>query len=290
MSEHALDPVRARPRTRGLGRLAARRLAPVPARAPDVLAQPERRVLQLPAAAALPRAVRRDLRRARGRPARDRARHRGDGGDVDDVHRARHEPHLPARVGRAQAHARHAAADVGLPRRDRRQRGHEHRACRSRSSRSPARSSSGSTGRRTGSALVVFVALGVVCFASLGVALSHAIPNFDSAPAYVNAVFLPVIFISGVFYDADDAPGVPARHRRGAAAQAPHRRAVGRDGHRRGAVGPPEALAGARALGRRRHRARGARLLVGIATAPDAGCPSPSSSSATTGPAPRCCD
>ena len=56
--------------------------------------------------------------------------------------------------------------------------------------------------------LVVFVALGVVCFASLGVALSHAIPNFDSAPAYVNAVFLPVIFISGVFYDADNAPKV----------------------------------------------------------------------------------
>ena len=56
-------------------------------------------------------------------------------------------------------------------------------------------------------ALVLFVVLGVVCFASLGVALSHAIPNFDSAPAYVNAVFLPVIFISGVFYDADEAPG-----------------------------------------------------------------------------------
>jgi ABC-2 type transport system permease protein len=55
-------------------------------------------------------------------------------------------------------------------------------------------------------ALVVFVVLGVACFASLGVALAHAIPNFDSAPAYVNAVFLPVIFISGVFYDADNAP------------------------------------------------------------------------------------
>jgi ABC-2 type transport system permease protein len=38
------------------------------------------------------------------------------------------------------------------------------------------------------------------------VALSHAIPNFDSAPAYVNAIFLPTIFISGVFYDARDAP------------------------------------------------------------------------------------
>jgi ABC-2 type transport system permease protein len=54
--------------------------------------------------------------------------------------------------------------------------------------------------------LVVFVCGGVVCFASLGVAFSHAIPNFDSAPAYVNAVFLPVIFVSGVFFDAARAP------------------------------------------------------------------------------------
>jgi ABC-2 type transport system permease protein len=55
--------------------------------------------------------------------------------------------------------------------------------------------------------LFVFIAVGVICFASLGVAFSHAIPNFDSAPAYVNAVFLPVIFVSGVFYDAAHAPG-----------------------------------------------------------------------------------
>src|SRR5437588_438427 len=54
--------------------------------------------------------------------------------------------------------------------------------------------------------LLVFVAVGVVCFASLGVALSHAIPNFESAPAYVNAVFLPTIFISGVFYDVKHTP------------------------------------------------------------------------------------
>jgi ABC-2 type transport system permease protein len=32
------------------------------------------------------------------------------------------------------------------------------------------------------------------------------IPNFDAAPAYVNIVFLPVIFISGVFYDVENAP------------------------------------------------------------------------------------
>jgi ABC-2 type transport system permease protein len=68
--------------------------------------------------------------------------------------------------------------------------------------------------------LVVFTAAGVVCFASLGVALSHAIPNFESAAAYVNFVFLPVIIFSGVFYDVDDAPlfvrdiaeGLPLKH------------------------------------------------------------------------------
>jgi ABC-2 type transport system permease protein len=57
-------------------------------------------------------------------------------------------------------------------------------------------------------ALLVFLALGVVCFASLGVALSHAIPNSESAPAYVNAVFLPMIMLAGVFYDEQDAPAV----------------------------------------------------------------------------------
>ena len=56
--------------------------------------------------------------------------------------------------------------------------------------------------------LLLFTALGVVCFASLGIAFSHAIPNEDAAPAYTNAVFLPVIFISGVFYSSDDLPEV----------------------------------------------------------------------------------
>jgi ABC-2 type transport system permease protein len=55
-------------------------------------------------------------------------------------------------------------------------------------------------------ALVVFVVVGVACFAALGVALAHAIPNFDSAPAYVNAIFLPVVFVSGVFYDVEQVP------------------------------------------------------------------------------------
>jgi ABC-2 type transport system permease protein len=59
-----------------------------------------------------------------------------------------------------------------------------------------------------GFALAVFTAAGVVCFAALGVALSHAIPNSESAPAYVNAVFLPMMMLAGVFYDEEDAPAV----------------------------------------------------------------------------------
>lgn len=54
--------------------------------------------------------------------------------------------------------------------------------------------------------LAVFVAAGVACFATLGVALSHAIPNFETAPVAVNVVFLFVILISGVFYDVKNTP------------------------------------------------------------------------------------
>jgi ABC-2 type transport system permease protein len=56
--------------------------------------------------------------------------------------------------------------------------------------------------------LVVFVLLGVVAFSSLGIAMAQAIPNFDAAAAYVNAVFLPLIFISGTFYESKHLPSV----------------------------------------------------------------------------------
>lgn len=54
--------------------------------------------------------------------------------------------------------------------------------------------------------LLIFTVLGVACFAALGIAFAHMIPNFDSASAYINAVFLPMILISGVFYDVDKVP------------------------------------------------------------------------------------
>jgi ABC-2 type transport system permease protein len=55
--------------------------------------------------------------------------------------------------------------------------------------------------------LVVFVVVGVVCFAALGVAFAHVIPNFESTAAYVNAVFLPVVFVSFFAFDSSSAPG-----------------------------------------------------------------------------------
>ena len=55
--------------------------------------------------------------------------------------------------------------------------------------------------------LIVFVIVGVVCFAALGVAFAHVIPNFESTAAYVNAVFLPVVFVSFFVFDSSSAPG-----------------------------------------------------------------------------------
>jgi ABC-2 type transport system permease protein len=54
--------------------------------------------------------------------------------------------------------------------------------------------------------LIVFVLAGVVCFAALGVAFAHVIPNFESTAAYVNAVFLPVVFVSFYVFDDRHAP------------------------------------------------------------------------------------
>jgi ABC-2 type transport system permease protein len=56
--------------------------------------------------------------------------------------------------------------------------------------------------------LVVFTVVGVATFACLGIAFAQVIPNFDAAPAYTNAVFLPVMFISGVFYSSASMPRV----------------------------------------------------------------------------------
>src|SRR5258708_15029597 len=55
--------------------------------------------------------------------------------------------------------------------------------------------------------LLLFTLVGVVCLAALGVAFAHVIPNFESTAAYVNAVFLPVVFVSFYVFDSTSAPG-----------------------------------------------------------------------------------
>jgi ABC-2 type transport system permease protein len=51
--------------------------------------------------------------------------------------------------------------------------------------------------------LVVTVAVGAICFTACGAAVATFIPNEDSAPAIVNFVLFPLLFISGTFGTID---------------------------------------------------------------------------------------
>lgn len=54
--------------------------------------------------------------------------------------------------------------------------------------------------------LVAALVVGAATFCCLGVAFSTLVPNEDAGPALVNAVVLPLYFISGVFFPTTDAP------------------------------------------------------------------------------------
>jgi ABC-2 type transport system permease protein len=51
--------------------------------------------------------------------------------------------------------------------------------------------------------LVLTLAAGSMAFCALGLAMTVAIPNAEAAPAVVNAVLLPLVFISGTFFPVD---------------------------------------------------------------------------------------
>jgi ABC-2 type transport system permease protein len=55
-------------------------------------------------------------------------------------------------------------------------------------------------------AVVVALIVGTAAFAALGLAMSALVPNADAAPAVVNAVILPLLFISDVFIPLENAP------------------------------------------------------------------------------------
>ncbi len=52
-------------------------------------------------------------------------------------------------------------------------------------------------------ALAVALLAGAATFCALGVAVSTLIPNADAAPAVVNGVFFPILFLSGTFFPTE---------------------------------------------------------------------------------------
>ena len=48
-------------------------------------------------------------------------------------------------------------------------------------------------------ALVVEIVVGAFCFSALGIAVSTIVPNEDAAPAIINFILFPLLFISGTF-------------------------------------------------------------------------------------------
>ena len=52
-------------------------------------------------------------------------------------------------------------------------------------------------------ALVVTLAIGAMVFCALGLAMTVVIPNAEAAPAIVNGILLPIVFISGTFFPID---------------------------------------------------------------------------------------
>jgi ABC-2 type transport system permease protein len=57
-----------------------------------------------------------------------------------------------------------------------------------------------------GSLLVVLL-LGAVVFAALGLAITGAVRSAEGSSAIVNAIYLPLAFVSGVFFSVDSLPG-----------------------------------------------------------------------------------
>ena len=53
-------------------------------------------------------------------------------------------------------------------------------------------------------ALVVSLIVGTAAFCALGVAVAAVIPHADAAPAIVNGILFPILFVSGVFFPVQD--------------------------------------------------------------------------------------
>jgi ABC-2 type transport system permease protein len=56
-------------------------------------------------------------------------------------------------------------------------------------------------------AFVVALLVGAAAFCAMGLATTALTPNVEAAPAVTNAIMLPLLFLSGVFFPVDSAPG-----------------------------------------------------------------------------------
>ena len=65
--------------------------------------------------------------------------------------------------------------------------------------------------------IVLLMVLGAACFAGIGIAVTRFVPNAEGSSAVVNAIYLPVLLLSGAFFPVDDLPascsGSPRRCR-----------------------------------------------------------------------------
>ena len=55
-------------------------------------------------------------------------------------------------------------------------------------------------------AMLLLLAVAAASFSALGLALAGVMPNADASPAIVNAIVLPLLFISNVFLQMENAP------------------------------------------------------------------------------------
>ena len=53
---------------------------------------------------------------------------------------------------------------------------------------------------------ILTLLVGAGCFAAIGLAVSGIVPNEDAGPPIVNAIILPLLFLSGIFIAYQDAP------------------------------------------------------------------------------------
>jgi ABC-2 type transport system permease protein len=55
--------------------------------------------------------------------------------------------------------------------------------------------------------LALALLVGAACFAALGLALTGVIRSAEGSSALVNAIYLPLVFVSGVFFSVNELPG-----------------------------------------------------------------------------------